>query len=614
VSPVARLVLAGVGVALLCAPGTLAAPPASGSETRILAPVSEGAGRTAAAAVGRASKLKTAARGGISAYLVFDTGAEPGAVQRALLRVYVREGTRAGIRVWRADGARATASRSRAMTLTVRGPVRGGGWLTVDVTKLAAEGGRLPLALTGLGGDAELAGTRAAGREPRLVVTRTAGGRDAQPTFPIRAAFYYPWYGGNWAPASAHKPTLGSYDSDDAGLARRHVRSMLYGQLDAAIASWWGPGDHTDVAFAHAIAASEAAPLRWAVYYEDESLGNPSVDVLRRDLAYVRERYGSRVNYLRVDGRPVVFVYREEADGCDMAQRWEEAAGDAFYVVLFAFSGYRECPAQPDSWHAYSPGLARNQQGVDAYEISPGFATSRPGAPFLERDASRWREDVRAMLASGARWQLVTTFNEWWESSSIESAEPWASGSGEGAFLDILREEVLAAKAVTGEAVVAAPAWTDKELQLGPPEPAPAPPVSPRPVPPAPPVSPRPIPPAPPVPPRPASPSAPAGETEWQRRVREYLEWLARRREQRNPAPTPTPTPPTSPTPTPTPTPTSPTPTPTSPTPTPTSPTPTPTPPPPSETTPTTTPTSEPPAATTPDPTTGTSGAASAGA
>ena len=50
------------------------------------------------------------------------------------------------------------------------------------------------------------------------------------------------------------------------------------------------------------------------------------------------------------------------------------------------------------------------------------------------------------MVASNARWQLVLTFNEWPEGTSVESAREWASPSGYGAYLDALHE----VSAVTG--------------------------------------------------------------------------------------------------------------------------------------------------------------------
>jgi hypothetical protein len=53
----------------------------------------------------------------------------------------------------------------------------------------------------------------------------------------------------------------------------------------------------------------------------------------------------------------------------------------------------------------------------------------------------RFASSVRAMMASGAPWQLVTTFNEWGEGTSVEPAEEWSSASGYGAYLDVLHAD-----------------------------------------------------------------------------------------------------------------------------------------------------------------------------
>ena len=42
------------------------------------------------------------------------------------------------------------------------------------------------------------------------------------------------------------------------------------------------------------------------------------------------------------------------------------------------------------------------------------------------------------MNCSAAAFKLVTTFNEWGEGSSVESATQWASSSGYGTYLDAL--------------------------------------------------------------------------------------------------------------------------------------------------------------------------------
>ena len=55
-------------------------------------------------------------------------------------------------------------------------------------------------------------------------------------------------------------------------------------------------------------------------------------------------------------------------------------------------------------------------------------------------ELARWRADVTDMVASNAEWQLVLTFNEWREGTSVESAREWETPSGYGAYLDTLHE------------------------------------------------------------------------------------------------------------------------------------------------------------------------------
>ena len=56
----------------------------------------------------------------------------------------------------------------------------------------------------------------------------------------------------------------------------------------------------------------------------------------------------------------------------------------------------------------------------------------------MARDLDRWTGNVAAMVASGARFQLIDSFNQWADGSSVESATEWASTSGYGSYLDVL--------------------------------------------------------------------------------------------------------------------------------------------------------------------------------
>jgi hypothetical protein len=42
------------------------------------------------------------------------------------------------------------------------------------------------------------------------------------------------------------------------------------------------------------------------------------------------------------------------------------------------------------------------------------------------------------MVKSNEDWQLITSFNEWGEGTSVEAAREWSSSSGYGTYLDVL--------------------------------------------------------------------------------------------------------------------------------------------------------------------------------
>lgn len=261
-------------------------------------------------------------------------------------------------------------------------------------------------------------------------------------SLPIRAAFYYPWFPEGWQqrgtfPYTRYEPTNGYYDSGDEATIRRHIEAMQYGRIQAGIASWWGAGTPTDLRVPTMLAAARDTGFRWALYHETEGVANPSSDSLSDDLVYIRDHYAQDPGYLRIDGRFVVFVYAESGDDCGMVDRWHRANIVNAYIVLRVFPGFSTCGNQPDGWHQYAPAEAADSQAGYSYSISPGFwKVGEP--PRLTRDPERWARNVRDMVASGAPFQLITSFNEWGEGTAIEAGTAWASPSGYGQYLDVL--------------------------------------------------------------------------------------------------------------------------------------------------------------------------------
>lgn len=284
--------------------------------------------------------------------------------------------------------------------------------------------------------------------------------------FPIRAAFYYPWYPETWKVGGKNPhftPSLGFYSSTNAQTQVAHIDALSYAGLDAAISSWWGRNHYSNDRLRLLLdrTVTVGSPLRWALYYEPEDKNNSSPQSIASDLAHVRDTLASSPAYLRIGGRFVVFVYNGSDLSCDVANRWKSAnalIGNAAYVVLKVFSGYHACSSQPDAWHQYSPTVSADHQAGYSYSISPGFWLATESTPRLSRNLSRFRQAISDMAASGAPWQLVTTFNEWGEGTAVESAEEWASPSGYGSYLDALRETLLGAPPAEDTTPPSAPA------------------------------------------------------------------------------------------------------------------------------------------------------------
>jgi hypothetical protein len=424
---------------------------------------------------GKASSLVTEGSPSRTSYLRFEISGLQGAVTHATLKLFARSNSSAGLTLHPVSDngwGESAITYANAPTIGVKvaesGPMSSGTYVSVDATPLVKGNGGVSMAVNTISATLKTLDSREGTNKPSLVVetaTTTTSepppasppppptGTDPQPAFPVRAAFYYPWFPETWGwpsgstPDSSNftnfTPSLGFYDSGSVSVIQQHVRAMQYGGVGAGISSWWGPGRRTDTRFQTMLSATNSmtSSFRWALYHENESLGDPTVAMLASDLTYIRDLYASDPAYFRVNGRFVVFVYADGADGCGMADRWKQAnAGINAYIVLKVFSGYRTCSNQPDGWHQYSPAAPADSQSGYSYAISPGFWKADEPTARLGRDLTRFKTNVRDMVASNAPFQLVTTFNEWGEGTAVESAAQWSSTSGYGDYLDALHD------------------------------------------------------------------------------------------------------------------------------------------------------------------------------
>lgn len=407
------------------------------------------------------------------AYLTFDVTGLSGTVNRAVVRLMVTDSSSSGGSI----APTSTGWSETTITFNTRPAASGaalssvgeavvGQWVEFDVTPAVTTNGRVSFVISSGNPNGVDYASRETSNAPQLVIesattqtpapsptstplppTATATATpppSSGPAFPIRAAFYYPWFPEAWNqsglyPFTHYRPALGYYDTGDAATIQQHIAAMQYGHIQAGIASWWGQGHHTDADLGQILKASDGSGFKWAIYHEQEGQKDLTVAEIRSDLTYIRDQRANDPDYLRIDGRFVVFVYNADDLDCEVADRWVPVARElGAYLVLKVFPGYRDCATQPDSWHQYAPANAVDRQAGYSYNISPGFWHALDSQPRLGRDLGRWQQNVQDMVASGDPWQLVTSFNEWGEGTIVEPATEWQTDSGYGAYLDAL--------------------------------------------------------------------------------------------------------------------------------------------------------------------------------
>jgi hypothetical protein len=144
-------------------------------------------------------------------------------------------------------------------------------------------------------------------------------------------AYYYPWYYNDFhhCEKSSHlraqlspkqEPVLGQYNDRDTSTIRQHLQWCLQYNIHLWVTSWWGPGKREDVttsAIFEYLESCQPAHFQLAIFYESKGRikerpkksGNYDTSSVKQDLHYIAETYFGRPNYLRIDGKPVLFIY-----------------------------------------------------------------------------------------------------------------------------------------------------------------------------------------------------------------------------------------------------------------------------------------------------------------
>lgn len=231
----------------------------------------------------------------------------------------------------------------------------------------------------------------------------------------VLGASYYVWYRSdlsNWRDGHIHTPLLGEYRSDDPRVMRTHLEWAEEYGVDVFFVSWVGHDGNPDVRYfdlnLQRLLEHRAlfeTDRRVALLYESadrfhrESDGTISfdrpenVERLLSDFEYLTKYYFEHPQFLRLNGRPVVYLYETLAFRGDVIGAFQALRQHIRVhrkLELFLISSDAHPLADPSD-----PALARRAGLFDGVsQWAAGYMTSgnypKPYVEYLQTGYERW--------------------------------------------------------------------------------------------------------------------------------------------------------------------------------------------------------------------------------
>lgn len=212
-------------------------------------------------------------------------------------------------------------------------------------------------------------------------------------------ASYYPWYteGKHWSAtylrAKLEKPqlpVLGEYDCAKQSVISQHVIWSVDAGIDFWINSWWGPGSSTDriITDAQQTNSDFRQKMGYCLLYETTGrLGNipisinaQTIQTFKADLEYICEKHFSKPNYLKIDNKPVLYLYLTRTLDGNYAEFFSQADS------LLVQKGYKGLYAVGDEvyWNRQNAEHAKYMDALTCYNPHVSQTWVRDADQFAE--------------------------------------------------------------------------------------------------------------------------------------------------------------------------------------------------------------------------------------
>lgn len=297
---------------------------------------------------------------------------------------------------------------------------------------------------------------------------------------PALWAVYYAWYQTTntthgktrmWTvddtdkPSSKAQPLIGYYDSDDPDVVRWHARLAKAAGIEAFLVSWWGGANISGAAFEKTVLPVAAEEEFKVAMCSELAQFHHNVNVLARQTAEVLGRTKDSPAYLRLENKPVVYLYQVPFEPKltietfnELRRAVEAKVGPVYWLMdkvsnannrglnfpadwlqvpeipMFGFYGtfsikrvWKHDDLAPDYNRLVRQAHAAGKKVF--LPAHPGHDNSgfRPDDYFVipRDDGATLRGYLRAITEAGADAVLLTSFNEWPETTIVEPSATW---------------------------------------------------------------------------------------------------------------------------------------------------------------------------------------------
>ena len=273
-------------------------------------------------------------------------------------------------------------------------------------------------------------------------------------------------------PSSKAFPLAGLYDSADPQVAEWHVQLAQSCGIDAFLVDWWASHSGFDLSMENGILkAVEKRNFRFALL-DERAQFHEDFEWYQDAVTTALTKYKDHPSYLRIDGRPVWYLYQTPSKPgltptkfLALKQHVEERVGGVYWMVNKLTHNHAAAAAGDSARVKTIPTDWLATEGIDSFGFYGTFSHLRefkyeqlapkyrylvelvhgagkkmllpvhPGHdnsnfrddPFVmpRRNGDTLREYLRAATDAQADFIMITSWNEWPETTVIEPSTSW---------------------------------------------------------------------------------------------------------------------------------------------------------------------------------------------